>query len=267
MPLLDRLQRRFGRYAVPNVTVGLILGQVAVYFLAYARPELAEKIALVPARVLEGEIWRPVTFVFAPPLTNPIFAFFFWYLFYLMGTTLEHTWGTFRYNVFLLVGYVATLAASLVVPGQPASVAFLQGSVFLAFAYLYPDFQLLLFFLLPVKIKWLALVQWIGYFLTLVFAPWILRLMVAASLLNFFLFFGRDIAMRVRSGGRRMQEQAGRIKARSKPRHTCTICGITNLSHPDVDFRYCSECDGTPCYCREHLENHQHVSASVPDGQ
>lgn len=261
MNLLDRLQRRLGRYAVPNVTLGLIAGQVAVYVLGHARPDLLERIAFIPAKSLDGELWRPLTFVFEPPLENPVFAFFFWYLFYLMGTTLEHTWGTFRYNVFLLVGYVATVAVAFITPAQPASVAFLQGSVFLAFAYLYPDFQILLFFILPVKVKWLALLTWIGYFYALAVGPGlVVRLMVAASVVNFFVFFGRDILLRMRGARRRMQQQADRIKARHRPRHRCTICGITNLTHPDMDFRYCSKCAGNPCYCSEHLKNHQHVT-------
>ena len=134
MTILDRLERRFRRYAVPNVTVGLIACQVLAYLLHFTRPDLFEAMELVPARVLEGQVWRLVTFVFfvfRPSAMHPIFAFFFWYLFYLMGTTLEHTWGTFRYNFFLLIGYVATVAVSFITPDQPASVAFLQGSVFL----------------------------------------------------------------------------------------------------------------------------------------
>jgi len=260
MTILDRLERRFRRYAVPNVTVGLIACQVVAYLLRSSRPDLFLAMSLVPARVLEGEIWRLVTFVFQPPLTNLIFAFFFWYLFYLMGTTLEHAWGAFRYNLFLLIGYVATVAVSFVTPNQAASVGFLQGSVFLAFAYLYPGFQLMLFFLLPIRIKWLALLTWIGYFWVLAFGTWVLRLMVTASILNFLVFFGRDLVFRMRGARRRMQLQADRIKARSTPRHRCTICGITNLTDPQMDFRYCSKCAGSPCYCSEHLNNHEHVT-------
>ncbi len=85
-----------------------------------------------------------------------MFAFFFWYLFYLMGTALERSWGTFRYNVFLLIGYVDTVGVAFIVPDVPANNAFLQGSVFLAFAYLFPDFVMYIFFILPVKIKWLG---------------------------------------------------------------------------------------------------------------
>ncbi len=259
MKLLDRLQRRFGRFAAPHLTEGLIALQVLTYVLCQTKPSLLENIALVPSRVLQGEVWRLFTFLCEPPVSNPLFAFFFWYLFYLMGTVLESTWGTFRYNVFLLVGWLATVAASFVQPDAAAGPTFLQGSVFLAFAYLYPDFQLLLFFLLPVKVKWLALLQWIFYFLTIAFGTLTGQLMATASVCNFFLFFGHDIWLRIKSGRRRMAAQAKAIRQADTPRHTCRICGVTNLSNPKMSFRYCSECVGSPCYCMDHIRAHEHV--------
>jgi hypothetical protein len=259
MSLLDRLQRRFGRFAVPHVTEGLIACQVLTYFLCLSKPEYCEAIALVPRRVLDGEVWRLVTFACQPPLTNPVFAFFFWYLFFLMGTVLENTWGTFRYNVYLFVGWLATVAAAFLQLDAPASIAFLQGSVFLAFAYLYPNFELLLFFILPVKVKWLALLQWIGYFYVMLFGDATAQALAMASVCNFLLFFWREIVARMRSGRWRMVQQANQIRAASAPRHTCAICGVTNLTDPTMGFRYCSKCAGTPCYCERHLPEHAHV--------
>ncbi|MEE8451895.1 MAG: hypothetical protein V3R99_08270 [Thermoguttaceae bacterium] len=267
MKLLDRLDRRFGRFAVPNVTVMLIAVQVIVYLLGHQAPGISGRIELVPNRVLEGEAWRLVSFVAQPPQCRLFFAFFFWYLFYLMGTTLEQTWGIFRYNVFLLIGYVATVAVSFITPEDPASVAFLQGSVFLAFAWLYPDFQLMLMFILPVKIKWLALLAWIGYFLGIAFGDWSTRLVATASVLNFLLFFGTDILGRMRSGRRRMAHQADRIKRAHEPSHRCTVCGTTDKSHPKVIFRYCSKCFGGLCYCADHLKDHTHVVADEEPSQ
>ena len=106
--------------------------------------------ACIRPTVLDGEVWRLVTFLFDPPATNLIFAFFFWYLFYLMGTTLETSWGTFRYNVFLLIGYrgvggggICAVLSRGRARIMPASNGFLYGTVFLAFARLYPDFAML----------------------------------------------------------------------------------------------------------------------------
>jgi len=260
MKLLDRLERRFGRYAVPNVTVSVIFCQVLLYLIQWTQPALMPDIALIPRLVMRGEVWRLISFMLNPPSAHPIFAFFFWYLLYLMGTALEATWGVFRYNVYLLVGYVVTVAVAFLQPDAAAPSGFIYGSVFLAFAWLYPDFKLLLFFLIPVKIKWLALLQWIGYFYTILFAPsWILRLVVLASICNFLVFFWHDILVRMRAGHRRMKAQAERIKQKNTPRHTCTICGVTNLVDPRMRFRYCSKCAGTLCYCERHIDDHEHV--------
>ncbi len=263
MKPLDRLQRRFGRFAIPRLTEGLICCQVLTYLLFLTNPAYLARIAFVPERVLHGEVWRLFTFVCQPPCENPICLFFFWCVFYLMGTTLEATWGSFRYNVYLGVGWLATVAVAFLQPTAAASIAFLQASVFFAFAYLYPDFQLLLFFILPVKVKWLAWFQAALYLLAVIAGDWMLRLLILASVANFFLFFGRDILLRMRSGKRRMSQQTQQIRKVNKPLHTCAICGKTNLSDPKMLFRYCSKCDGAPCYCEDHIRAHEHRVADA----
>ncbi len=265
MSLLDKLERRFRRFAVPHVTEVLIASQVALFAIQAVNPGVPEKLMLLPREVMAGQAWRVITFLLLPPIGNLVCAFFFWYLFYLMGTALEASWGVFRYNAFLLIGWAATVAAAFVLPDAHSSNAFLEGSVFLAFAALYPNFELVLFFLLPVKVKWLALLAWIGYFLTLVFGEWEARLLVGASIANFLVFFGPAIARRMRSGRWRMARQVEHIVERTKPRHTCRTCGITNLTHPRAGFRYCRLCAGTCCYCTEHVRNHEHVTAAPGD--
>jgi hypothetical protein len=278
MSLLGKLEDRFGRFAVPQLTLAVIICQVAVYGLTYlpmARGDehvivAIERLQLVPDRVLEGEVWRLVTFLAIPPLGgNIILELFGWYLFYLMGTALEHNWGTFRYNVFLLVGYLATVAVAFVRPDQPASAAFWQGSVFLAFAHLYPYFVIYIFFILPVQIRWLALLTWIGYGLGALFGGWEQRLVIGAAVANFLLFFGKDIFERVRTGRRHMAGQVARYKAQERApafHHRCLVCGITDRSNPQAEFRYCSKCAGDCCYCMEHLRSHEHVTGEAQPG-
>jgi hypothetical protein len=258
MSLLDKMERKLRRYAVPNVTVYLIVGQVLFFLFAISGRFVLERVVLIPALVMMGEWWRLITFLFIPPLTNPIFAFFAWYLFYLMGSALEGHWGAFRYNLFLLIGYIVTVAVSFLMPLYPATNLFIGGSVFLAFAFLYPDFQLYIFFIIPIKIRWLALITWIGYVYELLVGSWSIRLLVLASLTNFFLFFGKDIIWRMKTGSRRMTEQTKGYSATKKPFHKCAICGITDLSHPQMEFRYCSECGGLG-YCKDHIMKHEHV--------
>src|SRR6516165_7389119 len=105
MKWISRLERRFGDYGIPHVTMALIVGQVLVYCLTQTRPAAVDNLTLAPALVLQGQVWRVLTFLFVPPVTNIVFAFFIWYLLFLMGTALENYWGTFRYNLFLLIGW------------------------------------------------------------------------------------------------------------------------------------------------------------------
>jgi hypothetical protein len=259
MTLLDRLEKKCHRFAVPNVTLYLIVGQVAFYLGVMSQWIHLDAMLLIPARVLEGEVWRLFSFLFIPPTTNLLFALFGWYFFYLMGTALENQWGVFRYNLYLLIACLSTILFSFLTPGYPAANGFIGGSVFLAFAFLYPEFQLLLYFILPIRIKWLALATWIGYFLVFAFGNWSLRFMVLASVCNFLLFFWRDIIGKVRYGHRKMAYQVAGIAAKDEPLHRCVACGATEKTHRGLEFRYCGDCRPVACYCINHLPGHTHI--------
>jgi hypothetical protein len=266
MSLLSKIERSLARFAIPNLSLYLVIGQVLFWGLALMTGFNLERIALLPAAVMTGEVWRLATFLFFPPSLSSdtlsiVFMAFAWYMFYLMGSALEHYWGEFRYNAFIGLGWLLTVAMAFITPGVYASNLFLAGSVFLAFAYLNPDFTLLIFFILPVRIKWLALLQWLGYGYVLVVGPWPARLLVLAATGNFLLFFTGDILKRIRTGRRRLAFQARTAASQDghEARHRCRVCGKTDLSHPQVDFRYCSKCAGNQCYCPEHIFNHEHV--------
>lgn len=261
MGFLDKLERKFRGFAVPNITLYLIMGQVLFFVLSTSGQFDIGRMDLIPDLVLTGEWWRLVTFLFIPFFGSPIAAFFAWYFFYLVGNALEGHWGTFRYNVFLLTGCVATVAVSFIQPQFPATNAFLYGSVFFAFAYLYPDFMLYILFILPVKAKWIALFFWIGYGWQLLTGSGITRLLVLASISNFLLFFGKDILWKIKTGRRKMGEQARAISGKKEAFHRCAVCGITDLSHPAMEFRYCPECGGLG-YCKDHIFSHQHAAKS-----
>jgi hypothetical protein len=258
MRLLNYLNRHFGRYAVPNLSLVIVCFQVIAYVLVLTRPEMQDRIILVPQKVLEGEWWRLVTFMAYPPTMMPLFVIFCWYIFYLFGTALEATWGTFNYNLYLLLGYVATASAAFLTPEMPTGNGFLYGSMFLAFAYLYPNFELCIMFVLPVKIKWLALLQWIGYGLIMLSGGFVIWVQVTASVCNFIIFFSPEIFFRARSGRWRMAQQVKKLTEPKKARHICSVCNATNLTHPALQFRYCSKCPDSPCFCEVHLIEHRH---------
>ena len=259
MQLLDVLEKKFRRFAIPNITVYLIAGQVLFFIFELAGRFMLERVVLIPELVMAGEWWRLVTFLFIPPLTNPIFAFFAWYLFYLMGGALEGHWGAFRYNLFLLIGYLVTVAVTFLFPFSAATNLFIGGSIFLAFAFLYPDFQLYILFIIPVKIKWLALLTWVGYGYEIIVGTWQTRLLVLASISNFLLFFGKDIYWRMKTGKKVMATQVKAFSGKKEAFHTCAVCGITDLTHPSMEFRYCQDCGGQG-YCADHIFKHEHTN-------
>jgi hypothetical protein len=252
MGFLNRLERVFGRFAIPNISLYLVMGQVLFWAVSFLGFFDLERIALLPAAVLNGEPWRLFSFLLLPPAAHPVFIAFAWYMFYLMGSALEGYWGVFRYNLFLFVGWLLTVVVAALFPFSYATNVFLAGSVFLAFAFLNPDFELMIFFILPVKIKWLALFQWVLYGYTFIIGSWPTRLAVLAAVGNFLLFFAGEIIQRARTGRRRMAHQARQAAARAEadqPRHRCVVCGKTDRTHPMEDFRYG---DDDRCYCSEH---------------
>ena len=253
MAFLNRLERVFGRFAIPNLSLYLVIGQVFFWGVSYLGLFQLERIALLPAAVYAGEYWRIFTFLWLPPAAHPVFIAFAWYLFWMMGSALEQHWGVFRYNLFLFTGWALTVAIAFLFPLTYATNVFLAGSVFLAFAFLNPNFELMLFFILPVKIKWLALLQGVLYGYQVLVGAWPTKLAVLASIGNFFLFFAGEMVERMRTGRRRMEHQArvasARAAAEREPRHRCVVCGKTDLTHPLEDFRYS---DDDQCYCAEH---------------
>jgi len=259
MPLLKRLERLFGRFAIHHLALYLIIGQAGAFALIYSGRLQVGDFELAPYLVREGQPWRLLTFLFVPPNLSIIWVGFSWYLFYLMGNALEGHWGTFRFNLFLMTGYVLTVGAAFLHPYAVVDDWFLAGTVYLAFAHLFPDFELAIFFILPVKIKWLALLVWIGFAYRMAVGGAAERLTILAATGNFFLFFSQDLWLTARAHSRKMSTQAERFAQAGAARHRCRICGKTERTNPEMDFRYCSKCAGAQCYCPEHISQHEHV--------
>jgi hypothetical protein len=162
----------------------------------------------------------------------------------------------------LLTGYLLTVGLAFVTPYAVATNLFVGGAVFLAFAYLNPDFVMYIFFILPVAITWLGLIAWLGYAWTFFTEGWSGKLAISAAVGNFLIFFARDLWLDLKLGRHRLQAHAQREaqeRGKREPRHICHVCGKTDLDHPELDFRYCSKCAGDQCYCPEHIRNHEHV--------
>lgn len=269
MRLFSRFERAFGRFAIPRLALYLIGGQVLFFGFALLAQFDVRRIMFLPALVMEGEIWRLFTFVLVPPvlgqlsLTDAVFLAISWYFFHMISLALENYWGVFRFNLFFLLGWLLTVSVAFLTPNQVTGYAFFAVSVFLAFAFLNPDFELYLFFILPVKIKWFALVMWLGFAYVFATGGWQARLGVLAATGNFLVFFAGDIVQRIKTGRRHMKQQVRRAafqQTEDEPRHRCHVCGKTDLTDRLMDFRYCSKCANDECYCADHIVNHEHTT-------
>ncbi|WP_442484844.1 rhomboid family intramembrane serine protease [Aeoliella sp. SH292] len=272
MKFLDRLERTLTPFAIPHLTMLLIAGQVAVYMADVAMGAqdegvgtVVERLMLVGPLVWAGEVWRVITFMFIPSSFGPngiLVNIISWLFFYFVGTVMENTWGTFRYNAYIFVGVLATVAAALLWPPYIGTNTYLYATVFLAFARLYPDHIINLFYVLPIKAKWLALMGWLGIAVALISVK-PMRLVILASIANYLLFFWKEHYRDFQQKRRRAAFEA-KTAPHGKPVkmvHICGVCGRSSADEPKTQFRYCSQCDGQKCYCPDHIREHEHVVA------
>ena len=194
---LNRLEYKLGRYRMPNLIIGIIIGQVVLFILATALPGLVLEYApLTRSGLFHLQLWRLITFVFIPQSFNAINLLFELYLLYFIGTALQSAWGMFRTNVYLVCGMLAAVAACLLCGWGTAN--YLYISLFMAFAVLFPEQRLLLFFFIPVKVKWLGWIAAAILLLQLIVGSWGVKVNVLLSLVNFALFFGRGAVQQAR---------------------------------------------------------------------
>lgn len=263
MNLLDKLEKKLGKFAIENLMfyVISITGFVYILNFIYAPGNLISKLTLEPSLVAKGEVWRIFTFIFIPPSTSLIFIIFVLYFYYIIGASLENQWGSFKFNAYYFMGMIGTIIAAFI-SNMPVSSTYINLSLFLAFAYLFPNYEVLLFFILPIKIKYLGWINWIFIVYTIIFKPLPLKIAAITSLINYFIFFGKDIVLNIK-GKKNVYKNRKRLH-NNIPKditiHRCTICGITEKDDPSMEFRYCSKCEGDHEYCMKHLKNHKHIT-------
>ena len=287
MNWLDKLEKKLGRFAIPNLTVYLLAGYVIGFAIYYLAPGLLGWLTLEPAYILRGQIWRIISWVLIPPTGSLISLLFLVLLYYSLGSALERTWGTFRYNVYIFSGILFTVIAVFILYGVfyliygielplssigLISTNYITMSIFLAFASIYPDMEVLLYFILPIKMKWMAIVYGAIILYDMItylrVGLWVMAVPIIASLLNFVLFFFSTRNMQrynPKEVHRRREFKKAVTQSRVNPatggitKHKCAICGRTEKDDPNLEFRFCSKCNGNYEYCQDHLFTHQHV--------
>lgn len=285
MDFMTKLERKFGKFAIPNLTVILIAGFAVGYLIEIFASGALELIALNPAKVMQGQIYRLITWVVIPPSSDNLFFVVIMLFFYFsIGKTLENTLGDFRYTVYILSGIIFTDIGMMFtyivmkVMGQVdilnmyyayglygASTYYLCMSMFLAYAFLYPDQQVLLYFIIPIKVKWMGYLD-IIYLIVKVLQFGLMQyytgmITVIMSVLNFIVFYlmcrnSNRMTYAHKKRKRRYRQEVRQTQILT--RHKCAICGQTEEDNPNLEFRYCSRCKGNYEYCQNHLFTHEH---------
>ena len=279
MNFIYKLERKLGKYAIPNLMMYVIGAYVIGLVLYYFAPGMLNYLTLEPYYVFKGQIWRLISWIFVPSSVG-ILTIIMLIFYYQIGTHLEYYWGTFRFNLYMWGGLLFTDIAALLlygiiyaVLGQPMllsglfSTSYINLSLFLAFAACFPEMEVRLYFLIPIKMKWLAIV----YILItlyeifsngLSFNTIIVGTAIGASLLNFIIFYFSTKNMKRFAPNeihRRKKFKRQVQQSTKSTKHKCAICGRTEKDDPNLQFRYCSKCDGNYEYCQEHLFTHQHI--------
>ena len=276
MKFLNKMERKFGRYAIHNLSAYMIITYVAGYLLYFFSPSsIFSWLTLEPYYILHGQVWRLITWVLIPPDSPGLFTIVMLFFYYSLGNNLEHTWGAFRYNVYIFMGMICTvlgafllyfiLGGNVVFGSALFSTYYINMSIFLAFAACYPNMEVLLYFFIPIKMKWMGLLY--GFFIVYSFIKnnWVGKMAIFASLFNFIVFFlmTRDFRRVSPREIKRKREFHQNIRSaepkKGGPRHRCAVCGRTELDGDHLEFRFCSKCDGNYEYCQDHLFTHEHV--------
>lgn len=267
---------------IPNLMLYISLGTAVVYLMSQISGNFFLYSFLVFDRnlILHGQIWRLFTYPLTYYNSSLLLTAIALLCYYSLGRAMENIWGTLRFNLFYLTGVVMMDVYCLIFGGQ-ASVYYLNMSLFLSYATLYPDAHFLLFFIIPIRAWIFALFDLALILLGLFTDPFPYNLFPIISLANYFLFFGKDVLnvvpMSWRANARRLVKKAPKAQkpkvihfdagsyeaSHAAPKapynHRCTVCGRTDVSNPELEFRYCSKCKGYYCYCEDHINNHTHI--------
>lgn len=286
MGFFGRLERKYGKYAIKDLMYYIIVLYIAGFVIELFMPEIYDTyLALDMYEIIfHFQIWRIFTFIMQPPESSIIFMVFALYLYYMIGINLERVWGAFRFNVYFFMGVLFQIIAALVVYliagfTPQLSTHYINLSLFLAFACVYPDMQLYLFFIIPIKIKWLGILDGVYFAYTVAIylyyganstlpmykhAYYAVAISALVAMLNFIVFFLMTRNYRKISPQeikrKKNYKKVVKFEQKSANRiHKCSICGKTSDEFPNVTFRYCSKCNGNYEYCEDHIFTHEHV--------
>jgi hypothetical protein len=275
---IEKFCYRHPRFGIPRLMLYIVIACAAAFLLYMmdTTNTFLYYIGFSPDHILHGQIWRLITWIFYPSSSNLFLLLVMLYFYYFIGTSLENQWGTGQFTIYYIIGVILTIVYGFVVwlaTGVTVMLSsyYLNLSMFFAFAVLFPDQQVLLFFIIPIKIKWLAYLDAALFIYSVIVDPFPINLLPIVAVLNFIIFCGGDLLHSIRRPIRvRTSKQTINFKKAAKKirheqhqgnyRHKCCVCGRTDVDYPNLEFRYCSRCAGYHCFCEDHINNHIHFT-------
>lgn len=276
MNKVDRFCYKHPRFGIPNLMLYIVIGNVIVWLFDMMNTTipLSSFLAFSPAYILRGQVWRLVTFAIIPN-SYGFLALIAFYFYYFIGSTIEREWGSGKFTIYFFTGMVLTVVYGFVlyfITGVSYSVSaeYIYLSMFFTFATLYPDMQVLLFFIIPIKMKWLGIVDGVFFLYEVLTGAFPSNLLPLVAVLNYLLFCGgwlfdyfRPARVKQRKNTVNFKNEVRRIQYEQKTKpytRKCEVCGRTDTDYPQLEFRYCSRCAGYHCFCIDHINNHVHFT-------
>ncbi len=268
---IESFCRRHPNFGITDLMKYVTIANVVFWLLGAVNPVLMSYLTFNPALILRGQVWRLVTFALYPPSTG-LLAFIAFYFYYMIGSTLERYWGTAQFNVYFFSGLVLTVVYGFIIyfaTGMTFNITaeYIYLSMFFSFAVLFPDMQVLLFYFIPIKIKYLAYVDAAFFVLGVFSSSFPANLLPVVAVINFLIFCGGDLfsslPKRPSANTVNFRRESARIRREQQANlytHKCAVCGRTDTDHPELEFRYCSRCTGYHCFCQDHIYNHIHFT-------
>lgn len=272
MNFFTKLERKYGRYAIHNLMYYIIILYGIGFVISMVEPALYPMfLSLNAEAILHGQVWRLFTFLICQPSSGFLFNLIAMYLYYSLGTSLERSWGAFRFNVYFFMGVLGHIVAAFLIYfitgySIPITTYNLNNSLLLAFVVIFPELQFYLMGILPIKAKWLGIFIGAGFLYEFIFGSMGSRIEIGMSMLNFVAFFmlTKGKSINPKEIKRKQEFKTNMKKAEVQKiiltQHKCAVCGRTSAEHPDLEFRYCSKCEGNLEYCMDHLYTHKHVT-------
>ena len=268
---IERFCYRHPNFGIPNLIKYITIANVIFWLIGAVNPTLLSYLSFNPALILRGQIWRIVTFALYPPSTG-ILAFIAFYFYYMIGSTLERYWGTAQFNIYFFTGIILTVLYGFIMYfvfriNFNLTAEYIYLSMFFSFAVLFPNMQVLLFYFIPIKIKYLAYLDAALFIYSIFTTSFPANLLPVVAVLNFLIFCGGDLFPNLFNRPSRstvnFRRESARIRREQQSNlytHKCAVCGRTDADYPELEFRYCSKCAGYHCFCQDHIYNHIHFT-------